>query len=355
MTNLYEAHRNWRTRPPDERYATLAEMYNEAHARRVLSAVSEVSLQTLGIEAGDDSIRLVGKQFCAQPTHWSFGQVGALLGLPTEWLRSAPAQLVADSVAFGCSQGTREQLKFLWYIPEARDQAGLLRAATTTTYKHLWDDDVIQLLMELSVNETTMKRPPAATDALYPSGYYMSDRDLWVFMVSQAHPIANGELSRGLFCWNTEVQGGYLQSFGMKAFLHQGVCGNHIVMGTSTLFEFKAIHVGDIYGRVHRMATAAASHYLNSSVRSEELQVAAAKKLVIGKTDPDAVEWLNARGITQAAAKEALAAANAAGGNPYTLWAVVTALTRLNQRQSWMGDRAKADFQAGRLLQEVEV
>jgi hypothetical protein len=358
MTTLYEAHRNWRQRPPDERYASLSAMYNEAHTRHLLSVISVVGMQDLKVEVDpqyDQDVLFTGGNFSAKPTHWSFGQLGTLLNLPTDWLRTAPSQLVVDSLKFGISQAPRDALQMLWYIPKESGLPGLMRAVTTTTYRHLWDDDLIQMLLDISHNETTWGRPSAHTDNRYPSGYYMSDRDLWIFMVSLDHPIADGELKRGFFLWNTEVQGGFLQSFGMKAFLYQTVCGNHIVWGAQNLFDLRMIHIGqDIYSRVRYKVLDSVSRYFDSSPASEERQIAAAKKFSLGKTDEQVVAWLRDRGITQAAAKEAIAAATERNVNPFTLWAIVVSLTNLSQRAQWMSDRSRLDFQAGKLLQEVE-
>ena len=359
MSNLYQAHREWRTRPRDERFNTLAEMFNVATYRTQLSVVSSVELPNLAVEATDTGIVLRGDNFAASPTHWSFGQLGKLLGLPVEWLRNAPPTLVADSVRWGLMNAERKKMQLLWYIPENAGEAGLIRAVTTPTYKHLWDKDVIMLIRDITQDEEAWHRPPAATDGSYPSGYYMGDQSMFLFLVNEEQRISDGSpegLARGFFVWNTEVQGGNLQSFGMRGFLYQKVCGNHIVWGSKDIFDLRMIHTGtEIYGRVRSAVTTELARYQDNSAREDEQRILAAQHKVVGRVGNvgSSEQWLTQRGLTLTLAKDVVHMVRS-HDQPLSVWAVVVALTTLSQQQVFADDRNKMDLLATKLLSEVD-
>lgn len=358
--NLYEASRQWASRPPDERYWTLKDLHEACLARHEASVESRLTLKDITFEAGADERALViqEQQSVASPSHLAFDQVCRLVDAPAPWLRRQPAALVADQLnwAVRADDAPRDSMVMLWQKGAGGDS--LVRAFTTTTYGRLWDSDLVSWLRRMTQDETNgWQRPPAYTDNKYPSGYYSSDRDLFVFMVNPARPLKGGpdnELNRGFFCWNTETQGGARQSFGFRAFTYDRVCGNHIVWGAEDIFKVFMAHVGQGMSlRAQRETERVLGAYLNSGAQQEEQAIAAAMQFNIGATKDKATEWLRARGFTKADAEAAWENAIQRGANPTTLWEAVGSLTRLSQTKGWAGERNEMDRKAGKLLEAV--
>lgn len=68
----------------------------------------------------------------------------------------------------------------------------------------------------------------------------------------------------------------------------------------------------------------------------------------LGDDAEDVLKLLSDRGISRALAREALDIAKQQGA--FTIFSLVEALTRINGRQAYAGDRSEADAKASRLL-----
>jgi hypothetical protein len=88
----------WFSRPDDERYLALPELYAAIRARADRATVRTADSRAIRVEAKrDDAERLVlimpGRETPIVPTHWSFGQLCNLVGAPSSYLRDLPAPL----------------------------------------------------------------------------------------------------------------------------------------------------------------------------------------------------------------------------------------------------------------------
>lgn len=126
-----------------------------------------------------------------------------------------------------CPAGGRKPSRTLGY--------GLYRAGI---YGRIWDADVADALSE-AIEGSSWHAPLAYGGE--PAGLYASDRDMFVFLVSDENPveIANARLGRGFFCWNSETGA---PTFGLTTFLYNYVCGNHIVWEAEQVQELRIIH-----------------------------------------------------------------------------------------------------------------
>ena len=77
----------WRSRPDDERFLSLPELYGHLWDRSVASEEKTINLRSLGVQAdtGSPSFRL-GDQ-ALSTTHWAFGQICNEIGAPASFLR----------------------------------------------------------------------------------------------------------------------------------------------------------------------------------------------------------------------------------------------------------------------------
>ncbi len=110
----------WFSRPDDERFLSLPELYEAVRARADRAEARTVESRAIRVEARrDDGERLAlivpGQERPVAPTHWSFGQLCGLVGAPAGYLRELPAPLAGINLQHGllnrkrCSEALRLQ------------------------------------------------------------------------------------------------------------------------------------------------------------------------------------------------------------------------------------------------------
>src|ERR1700675_1153969 len=108
----------WFSRPPDERYLSLSDLFAAVRGRTERSRTRTVESAAIRVEASrDDAERLTltlpGSAAPVAPTHWSFGQLASLVGAPAAYLRQLPATLAGINLQYGLSSHRAEHLKTL--------------------------------------------------------------------------------------------------------------------------------------------------------------------------------------------------------------------------------------------------
>ncbi len=121
----------WFSRPADERFLSLDELYASVRGRADRSETSTVQSRDVRVEASRDdaealSLILPNRAEPVAPTHWSFGQLASLVGAPGGYLRSLPAPLAGINLQYGLSNHRQELLKAY----AAQDGRTELRAVT---------------------------------------------------------------------------------------------------------------------------------------------------------------------------------------------------------------------------------
>src|SRR6185437_265594 len=205
----------WFSRPDDERYLSLTELHAAVRARAERATARTVESRAVRVEASrDDGERLAlivpGREAPVAPTHWSFGQLCSLVGAPSGYLRELPAPLAAINLQHGLIAHRAELVKTL----EAEDGRLELRAVTGPDYGRIWDHELVSAVMNIAGNGTgdTCWKVPGVLD-WSTTTLYASDRDVFLFLVDDTHPIEAGRLAngdpdlyfRGFYCWNSEV------------------------------------------------------------------------------------------------------------------------------------------------------
>lgn len=363
---LFEAHRQWRDRAPDERFASLKDLHEMVLARRQASVQSRVRIPDLRFEYAQDlkEVVTVGSNSVAVPTHWAFTQLCDYVSADARWLRrvgsgpTADLDLVARNLNWATQNAPRDTMAMLW---ANGGRPGVVRCFTTLAYSRLWDADVVRWLREMTQDESNgWHRPPAYTDDKYPSGIYGSDRNVFVFLVNESNALHDGDkpLNRGFFCWNSEVK---QMSFGFKAFIYDRTCGNHIVWGAEELFNIRMVHIGEhITERASREISRILGAYINAPTQADQAIIDRARVKQIASTKEEAVEWLtsgkhramrwsqhDAVELTDFVEKEL-------GADPTNLWKLVDGATRLSQTKTTHTDeRTTLDRRAGQLLEVV--
>src|SRR5216683_5902690 len=96
----------WFSRPDDERYLSLTDLYDAVRRRADRAQVRTLESRAVKVEAiRDNAERLAllvpGRDEAVAPTHWSFGQLCGLVGAPTSYLRQLPAALCGFNLQHG--------------------------------------------------------------------------------------------------------------------------------------------------------------------------------------------------------------------------------------------------------------
>ncbi len=148
-----------------------------------------------------------GRDGPVAPTHWSFGQLCSLVGAPAGYLRDPPAPLAAINLQHGLLSHRRELVKTL----EAEDGQVELRAVTGPDYGRIWDHELVAAVMKIAgdgIGDTRWKVPGildwgTMRHNLFvdvtkdTTTLYASDRDVFLFVVDDTHPIEAGRLPNG--------------------------------------------------------------------------------------------------------------------------------------------------------------
>lgn len=86
----------WFSRPDDEKYLSLSDLYASVKGRAERSRTRTVESSAIRVEAHRDDPEKLGlvlpdAETPVAPTHWSFGQLASLVGAPAAYLRKLPA------------------------------------------------------------------------------------------------------------------------------------------------------------------------------------------------------------------------------------------------------------------------
>ncbi len=247
----------WFSRPPDERYLSLSELFTAVRGRTDRSRTRTVESAAIRVEASrDDAERLTlmlpGSDAPITPTHWSFGQLASLVGAPAAYLRQLPAPLAGINLQYGLTSHRAELVKTL----EIDDGRVELRAVTGPDYGRIFDHELVAAVQRIAGNGTgdTRWKVPGVLDwstGVYnprvdvtqdTTTLYASDRDVFLFLVDDLNPIEAGRLPdgspdlyfRGFYCWNSEVGA---KTLGIASFYLRAVCQNRNLWGVEDFEE----------------------------------------------------------------------------------------------------------------------
>ena len=134
----------WFSRPAAERFLSLDALFAAVNARSEQSRTRTVESAAVRVEASRDdpealALILPGDDAPIAPTHWSFGQLAALVGAPAAYLRQLPAALAGINLQYGLASHRPEQIKTLELLKERIE----LRAATGPDYGRIHDRELV--------------------------------------------------------------------------------------------------------------------------------------------------------------------------------------------------------------------
>lgn len=364
----------WFTRAADQRYLSLDTLF-EAVARRRDTSFEEVAgaglVQFRGSE--EDPLALSALLPSGQvlsPTHYAFGQMCQLakMGRATDIFRSQPGWLAGLNLTYGLSRNVRENSVKLYGDHERQE----LRAATGPDYGRIFDADLVEMVRKVTGNgtgDTRWKVPgimnwanstynPYVDVTTETTTLFASDRDVFLFLVDDTHPIEIGKLAngdpdlvfRGFYAQNSEVGS---KSLKIATFWLRAVCQNRNLWGTEDFQELTIIHSKHGMGRFAREAERTLTTYAESQPTKLLAGIAAAKEAVVAKDDEDRVKFLTADslGFSLKRAQAIVAQHEREEGHPpETVWDMVQGMTAFARTIPNQDNRIEVERLAARVM-----
>ena len=310
----------WFSRPDDERYLNLTELYDSVKARADRATARTVESRAVRVEASRDNAEKLalivpGQEQPIAPTHWSFGQLCSLISAPATYMRQLPAPLAGINLQHGLLSHRAELVKTL----ENDDGRIELRAVTGPDYGRIWDHELVAAVMRIAGNGigdtmwkvpgvldwATMTHNPFVDITKDTTTLYASDRDVFLFLVDDTHPIEAGRLPngepdlyfRGFYAWNSEVGS---KTLGIASFYLRAVCMNRNLWGCENFEEITIRHSKFAAQRFAHEAAPALTSFANSSPAPFVASVKAAREKIVARTDEDRESFLRKRGFSKA-------------------------------------------------------
>ncbi|MGV1988752.1 DUF932 domain-containing protein [Agrobacterium sp. 22-221-1] len=364
----------WFSRPDDERYLSLSDLHRAVSARTEQARVRTVETAEIRVEATRDnaerlSLIVPGGREALAPTHWSYGQLCSLVGAPASYMRQLPAPLAAINLQHGLLNRNAEMVKTL----EMDDGRLELRAVTGPEYGRIWDKDLIAAIMNIAGNGTgdtiwkvpglldwsTMTHNPFVDITKDTTTLYASDRDVFVFLCDDTHPIEAGRLPngepdlyfRGFYAWNSEVGS---KTLGIASFYLRAVCANRNLWGTENFEEITIRHSKFAAQRFAHEAAPALTNFANSSPAPFIAGIRAARERVVARNDEDRQTFLRRRGFSKAETGKIIETVLSEEGRPpESIFDFVQGITALARGKSHQDTRLELEGKAKKLLESA--
>ncbi|MBO9579518.1 MAG: DUF932 domain-containing protein [Sphingobium sp.] len=364
----------WFSRPDDERFLSLDDLYKSVHARSKTSHTRIVESRAIRVEARRDTpdrlaLILPDSDMPVAPTNWSFGQLCSIVGAPASYLRDLPAPLAGINLQHGLLNHRGEQVKLL-QTDTGRTE---LRAVTGPDYGRIWDHELVAAVMRFAGSGTgdTRWKVPGVLDwgAMRHNPYvdvtrdtttlFASDRDVFLFLVDDTHPIEAGRLPngdpdlffRGFYCWNSEVGA---KTLGIATFYLRAVCANRILWGVEHFEEIKIRHSKFAAGRFAQQAEPALEHYADASPSRFVDGIRTARERIVARKDEDREDFLRARGFSKAETAKIIETVLAEEGRPpESVFDFVNGITALARSKTQQDRRLDLETKARGLLERL--
>lgn len=362
----------WFSRPDDERYLSLSELYASVKGRAERSCTRTVESAAIRVEAHRDdpetlALILPGAEAPVAPTHWSFGQLASLVGAPAAYLRQLPAPLAGINLQYGLTNHRAEQVKTM----EVANGRTELRTVTGPDYGRIYDHELVSAVQRIAgdgVGDTRWKVPgvvdwsagvynPMVDVTKDTTTLYASDRDVFLFLVDDMNPIEAGTLPdgspdlyfRGFYCWNSEVGA---KTLGIASFYLRAVCQNRNLWGVEDFQEISIRHSKYAANRFAHEAAPALASFADSSPQPFIQGIRSARERIVARSDDDRVDFLRKRGFSKVATGKIVETVMAEEGRPpESVFDFVQGITGVARSKPQQDARLTMETRAKKLLE----
>lgn len=364
----------WFSRPDDERFLSLDLLYDRVRARAESATTQIIESRAVRVEARSDdperlTLHIPGRDDPVAPTNWSFGQLCSLVGAPSSYLRSLPAALAGINMQHGLIAHRGEQVKLL----ETSDGRAELRAVTGPDYGRIWDHELVAAVMRIAGNGigdtrwkvpgvldwSTMHYNPYVDVSRDTTTLYASDRDVFLFLVDDTHPIEAGRLPngdpdlyfRGFYAWNSEVGS---KTLGIATFYLRAVCMNRNLWGVENFEEINIRHSKFAANRFAHQAEPALTHFADSSPANFIAGIKTARERIVARSEEDRGSFLRNRGFSKSDTAKIIATVlDEEGHPPASLYDFVQGITAVARGKTHQDDRLELEGKARKLLERA--
>tara|TARA_R110000772_G_scaffold259817_1_gene377555 strand:- start:358 stop:1551 length:1194 start_codon:yes stop_codon:yes gene_type:complete len=362
----------WFSRPYDEKYLSLSDLYASVKGRAEQSRTRTVESAAIRVEAHRDdpqklALILPDAEAPVAPTHWSFGQLASLVGAPAAYLRQLPAPLAGINLQYGLTNHRAEQVKTM----EVGNGRTELRAVTGPDYGRIYDHELVSAVQRIAgdgVGDTRWKVPgvldwstgiynPMVDVTKDTTTLYASDRDVFLFLVDDMNPIEAGTLPdgspdlffRGFYCWNSEVGA---KTLGIASFYLRAVCQNRNLWGVEDFQEISIRHSKYAANRFAHEAAPALASFADSSPQPFIQGIRSARERIVARSDEDRTDFLRKRGFSKAETGKIVETVLAEEGRPpESVFDFVQGITAVARSKPQQDARLTMETRAKKLLE----
>lgn len=365
----------WANRSPDQRFTSLSSLWSQVSEWADESHTEEVVPSSLRIEATADNpngLALISDNRSLELTHFSFGQVSKIAKAPANYLRELPPALAAINLNYGLQAASKKPQSL--YVRE--NDTTSLRGITSPRYGRIFDRDVVKAVMKVAGDGTgdTRWKVPGCIDWANSHGVhynpnvvitkenttlYASDRDVFLFLVDDMHPIEVGKLSdgspdlmfRGFYVWNSEVG---QRTFGVATMYLRGVCQNRNLWGVEGFSEVTFKHFEGAPEKFLETAAPALEAYATTGTSLILEGVKKAKAAKVSANDEERITFIQKFGFSEKQAKVLIDTSIAEEGRPQeTIWDHAQAVSALARKADYQEQRLALEITAGKILDKV--
>jgi hypothetical protein len=188
---------------------------------------------------------------------------------------------------------------------------------------------------------------------------YASDRDVFLFLVDDTHPIEAGRLAdgspdlyfRGFYCWNSEVGS---KTLGIASFYLRAVCMNRNLWGVENFEEITIRHSKFAAQRFAHEAAPALTSFANSSPAPFIAGIKAARERIVARSDEDRGSFLRKRGFSKSeTAKIIETVLSEEHRKPESIFDFVQGITALARSKAHQDTRLELEGKARKLLERA--
>jgi hypothetical protein len=373
-----EVSRQWASRPHDQRYLKLSDLRDAVANRYKNSKELRIASNDLKINfdpADPDTLTFETEDGQAYPSHWAFGQLCGLgePSAPAAYLRKLPAVLAGLNLQHGLKYRGEEVKTFIGR-QELVDGGNVieLRAVTGPDYGRIPDYEVVEAVERVAgdrfkvpglFNWSDMKYNPYVEPTKDTTTLFASDRDVFIFLVDDLHPIVIGKLPdgsddlvfRGFYVANSEVG---KSSLVIATMYLRGSCCNRILWGVEGFQEIRMRHskyaptrfMGEAMPALQAYATQGSSVLLNG--------IKAAQAALVAPDEQEAVNFLQKKvELSKSMAQRVVEVFKKEEGQgeraPMSIWDMVQGITAVARNVPHNDTRLFYEERAGKLLDKV--
>lgn len=378
-TSNHTVSSQWFSRPPDQRFLSLGEVFSFTKRVADNSTVGVINSKDIQVSAPDGERLELGlpethnsAARVVRPTHWSFGQVCGLVQAPAKYLRQLPAQIAGVNLQYGLSSHRAELVK-AYNVNGDDSTVTELKAMTGPDYGRIFDYEVVSAVQKIAGNGTGDARwkvpgklnwsthtynpdEPVTKDS---TTLFASDRDIFLFLVDDKRPIEIGKLDngcpdyvfRGFYICNSEVGS---KTLTVATMYLRGICCNRILWGVEGFQELSIRHSKAAPDKFLMEVTPALNSYAEASTGRFLEGVSSARKALVADNSDKRTEFLQNRGFTSSETTRIIASVTKEEGHPpSSIWDFVQGITRVAQEKVYQDERIELERKAQKLLDNV--